>query len=150
MLYHSTSFSILKSTTWVFLFIILPCSCINKDTNLFIDKGNLLSFKFEKRLNPQLEKDIELPIYTSHNKLTGYLTAPSINSSNLIASFSTEKGNYISTIKSRKAALQTTISEKSSHILLKETTEIQRNTKSAWCHTPGYLSLLLTQIKNIR
>ena len=103
MLYHSTSFSILKSTTWVFLFIILPCSCINKDTNLFIDKGNLLSFKFEKRLNPQLEKDIELPIYTSHNKLTGYLTAPSINSSNLIASFSTEKGKLYINNKEQKS-----------------------------------------------
>ena len=103
MLYHSTSFSILKSTTWVFLFIILPCSCINKDTNLFIDKGNLLSFKFEKRLNPQLEKDIELPIYTSHHKLTGYLTAPSINSSNLIASFSTEKGKLYINNKEQKS-----------------------------------------------
>ena len=42
--------------------VLLSSSCIDTKNNLFVDKGNLLSFKFEKKLNPQLAEDIELPI----------------------------------------------------------------------------------------
>lgn len=81
--------------------VLLSSSCIDTKNNLFIDKGNLLSFKFEKKLNPQLAEDIELPIYTSHNKLTWYLDKP-IDASNLIASFSTERGKLYINNKEQK------------------------------------------------
>ena len=45
--------------------------------------------------------DIELPIYTSHNKLTWYLDKP-IDASNLIASFSTERGKLYINNKEQK------------------------------------------------
>lgn len=68
---------------------LLLTSCI-KQTNLFIDKGDIITFKFEKDRNPQLSHDIELRLY-ENGKIAGYLTE-NIDVSNLVATFSVERG----------------------------------------------------------
>lgn len=91
--------------------VLLSNSCIDKKTSLFIDKGNLLSFKFEKKLNPQLTEDIEFPIYASHNKLTSYLNEP-LDASSLIGSFKTERGKlYVNNIEQKSGVTANNFSE---------------------------------------
>lgn len=68
---------------------LLITGCI-KQTNLFIDKGDIISFKFEKDKNPQLTHDIDLRLY-GNNKIAGYLTEK-VDISNLVATFNVERG----------------------------------------------------------
>lgn len=68
---------------------VLLTACI-KQTSLYVEDCNLISFRFEKQNNPQLSNDIELTLY-GNNKIVGYLTED-IDPSNLIATFDTEKG----------------------------------------------------------
>lgn len=87
----------MKKTVFI-LFIagVLLTGCI-KQNNLFIDKGNIISFKFEKDKNPQLSHDIELRVY-GNNKIAGYLDEK-VDISNLVATFNVERGKlYVNDI----------------------------------------------------
>lgn len=85
-----------KQLLYLLAFISLLTGCI-KQTNLFIDKADITSIKFEKDKNPQLSRDIELRLY-GNNKITGYLTED-VDISNLIATFNVERGKlYVNDI----------------------------------------------------
>ena len=79
----------MKIKLLILLLSILATSCL-KENNLYVESGELTTFKFERANNPQLSHDIVLTAY-GNNRLTGYLTEE-INTSSLIPTFEINRG----------------------------------------------------------
>ncbi len=95
----------MKASKYIYCLLtsILLFGCV-KERDMYIKPGTVVSFKFEKSLNPKLSKDIELEVYPTALRIAGYLTED-VDVSSLIATFETKNGKmYVNSIpqESRK------------------------------------------------